>query len=278
MVSMSDFMSGNPAVDEARKKLLSQIVKSGLDTSPSSSSSTNSSSAVSSSKSSSSGSSNKSSGGVASSTTLRDYLSQHGLTPSVDDANRMVTIGGNTYSFGAIPGTRYDTSTGLHYVTDPDALNTAVGIGGKSPTNQQQNQPYIVVQQESQYDPMELINELKRAQREARIAALDKAKTAALGALDTEKANVAPIYYDKRNQAAAQSDIGAMNFAQYMAARGIKGAAGAMPEIYRQAGLQGQIGALDLQEAANLAAIERQRSLIEQGYASETHGRFLCSL
>ena len=58
-----------------------------------------------------------------------------------------------------------------------------------------------------------------------------------------------------------------MNFAQYMAARGIKGAAGAMPEIYRQAGLQGQIGALDRQEAANLAAIERQRSNVESGYA-----------
>jgi hypothetical protein len=54
-----------------------------------------------------------------------------------------------------------------------------------------------------------------------------------------------------------------------MAARGIKGAAGAMPEIYRQAGLQGQIGALDRQEAANLAAIERQRSNVESGYASD---------
>jgi len=137
--------------------------------------------------------------------------------------------------------------------------------GGTSSTP---TQPQIIIQQ-PQYDPMELINEMKRAQRQARIAQLDKAKSAALGALDTEKANVAPIYYDKRNQAAAQADIGAMNFAQYMAARGIKGAAGAMPEIYRQAGLQGQIGALDRQEAANLAAIERQRSLIEQGYASD---------
>lgn len=90
-----------------------------------------------------------------------------------------------------------------------------------------------------------------------------------MGALDTEKANVSPTYYDARNRAAAASDVGAMNFAQYMTARGIKGAAGAMPEIYRQAGLQGQIGALDRQEAANLAAIERQRSNVESGYASD---------
>ncbi len=64
---------------------------------------------------------------------------------------------------------------------------------------------------------------------------------------------------------------GAMNFAQYMAARGgIKGgAAGAMPEDIPAGGLQGQIGALDRQEAANLAAIERQRSNVESGYASD---------
>jgi hypothetical protein len=113
------------------------------------------------------------------------------------------------------------------------------------------------------------IEQLKAAKRESMLASLDKARTTALSSLDIEKANVAPTYYDKRNQAAAASDVGAMNFAQYMAARGIKGAAGAMPEIYRQAGLQGQIGALDRQEAANLAAIERQRSNIESGYASD---------
>ena len=54
-----------------------------------------------------------------------------------------------------------------------------------------------------------------------------------------------------------------------MAARGIKGAAGAMPEIYRNAGLQGQLGALDRQEASQLGAIERQRANIEAGYASD---------
>jgi hypothetical protein len=122
---------------------------------------------------------------------------------------------------------------------------------------------------QQQPDIAAYIEQLKRAQRESMIAALDKARTTALTGLETEKANVAPTYYDARNRAQAQSDVGAMNFAQYMAARGIKGAAGAMPEIYRQAGLQGQIGALDRQEAANLAAIERQRSNIESGYASD---------
>jgi hypothetical protein len=124
-------------------------------------------------------------------------------------------------------------------------------------------------QQQQEFDPTAYIEQLKTAKRQSLLASLDKARTTALSSLDTEKANVAPTYYDKRNQAAAASDVGAMNFAQYMAARGIKGAAGAMPEIYRQAGLQGQIGALDRAEANTLANIERQRSNVESGYASD---------
>jgi hypothetical protein len=129
--------------------------------------------------------------------------------------------------------------------------------------------PEIPAEQTVQPDITEYINELKEAERRARIAALEKARTTALTGLETEKANIAPVYYDKRNQAAAASDVSAMNFAQYAAARGIKGAAGAMPEIYRQAGLQGQIGALDRAEANALANIERQRSGIESSYASD---------
>jgi len=158
-------------------------------------------------------------------------------------------LSGSNYS--VVPGT-----TGL--ITASPAANKASLVP---------EQP--IIEQPKEINPQEYIEQLKAAQRQSRIASLDKAKTSALGSLDTEKANVAPTYYDKRNQAAAASDVGAMNFAQYMAARGIKGAAGAMPEIYRNAGLQGQIGALDQQEASNLANIERQRSNVESGYASD---------
>jgi hypothetical protein len=154
--------------------------------------------------------------------------------------------GGRTYLTGVIP--QYDDY-----------------IGVMNPITQQPQQP----PPQQQPNINAYIEQLKAAKRESMIAALDKARTTALSSLDTEKANVAPTYYDKRNQAAAASDVGAMNFAQYMAARGIKGAAGAMPEIYRQAGLQGQIGALDRAEANTLANIERQRSNVESGYASD---------
>jgi hypothetical protein len=181
------------------------------------------------------------------------------------NAQRSQAVAGSKFS--VVPGTNGLYSTGGTQKlgpTQPDQIAQPI----------QPLQPEQPVQQPlvQTVDPQDYINQLKDAQRQSRIAALDKAKTSALGSLDTEQANVAPTYYDKRNQAAAASDVGAMNFAQYMAARGIKGAAGAMPEIYRNAGLQGQIGALDQQEASNLAGIERQRANVNTGYASDVAG------
>jgi len=57
-----------------------------------------------------------------------------------------------------------------------------------------------------------------------------------------------------------------------MAGRGIKGSAGAMPEIYRNAALQSQIGALDKQQAAEHADIARRKSGIESAYQSDVAG------
>lgn len=213
-------------------------------------------------------------GGATSNTTpggnavynMRNYMSGYGKTPGYDSATGTVTIGGNSYQNGSIPGTYFDKGTGTHYVTDPTSFNSILGVN--NPTTPDQPQQSIMAQPED-VDTTAYINQLKEAQRQSRISALDKARNTALSSLDTEKANIAPTYYDKRNQAAANSDVGAMNFANYMAARGIKGAAGAMPEIYRNAGLQGQLGALDRQEASELGAIERQRANVETGYASD---------
>ena len=113
------------------------------------------------------------------------------------------------------------------------------------------------------------LRQLKEAQYEARANALKTQKNSALSSLDAEKSKISPMYYDKRNQAAAQSDIGALNFAQFMASRGVQGNAGAMPEVYRNAALQGQIGALNQQEASDLSSIENRRSDINRAYESD---------
>lgn len=157
----------------------------------------------------------------------------------------------------------------------------------------------VTTQQQAQVDVQQYLNELKEAQKQSRYAALDSAKANALTDLDTyktnqkatldtsknnnltaynnalassntaydaEQATIEPAYYDKRNQAAAASDVGAMNFAQYMAARGIRGAAGAMPEIYRNASLQGQIGSLDRAEAQDLTDLAGRRTATQTAY------------
>jgi hypothetical protein len=140
------------------------------------------------------------------------------------------------------------------------------------PRAERDSTPYIdyaalLAQQQAQYEAQ--IKAMKEAQIQSRINALNSQRTSALSGLDTAQSNLAPMYYDKRNQAAAASDKGALNFAQFMASRGVQGNAGAMPEIYRNAALQGQIGALNQQELSENAAIEAQRRDINAAYESD---------
>lgn len=154
---------------------------------------------------------------------------------------------------------------------------------------------------EPEFDPKEYIQDLLAAQTRQQLSALEAAQTRTLTGLDTtktgkqtaldtaknnyltnldtalqssmenisnEEAKIDPYYYDLRNQAQAQSDVGAMNFAQYMAGRGIKGSAGGMPEIYRNAGLQGQIGGLNRQQSANQSEIDRMRTTTQNQYGT----------
>jgi len=115
----------------------------------------------------------------------------------------------------------------------------------------------------------QMMNDLKQAQIRAQVAALDKQRDNSLSNLDSEQAGIGSVYYEKRNQAAAASDISAMNFAQRAAARGISGNAGAMPEIYRNSALQGQIGALDQAEAGANANIESNRANVRNNYEAD---------
>jgi hypothetical protein len=113
------------------------------------------------------------------------------------------------------------------------------------------------------------MQQLADAKKASTIAGLDTARNNSLSSLDTEQAGIAPQYYDKRNQAAGASDVGKMNFAQFMAGRGIKGSAGAMPEIYANAGLQQQLGNLNQQEQAQNDTIARSRTGIQNNYQSD---------
>jgi hypothetical protein len=113
------------------------------------------------------------------------------------------------------------------------------------------------------------IDDLNEAKRRNRIAALDTARENSLANLDEEESGISPRYYNARNEVAGQSDVGAMNFAQFMAARGIKGSAGAMPEIYRNNALQANTGRLNAQEQAERDTIARNRTGIQNNYESD---------
>ena len=119
------------------------------------------------------------------------------------------------------------------------------------------------------YDTTGVLNDLKQAQINAMMGNLDKSLNNSLVNLDQQQAGLGQTYYDKRNQAAAESDIGAMNFAQRAAARGISGNAAAMPEIYRNSALQGQVGSLNQQEAAANAGIDANRASLRNNYESD---------
>jgi hypothetical protein len=130
-------------------------------------------------------------------------------------------------------------------------------------------QQYVEELKAAQIRQQQYIEELKEAQIQQQIAALDKAKSNALSALADEEAGLKPQYYDEKNRAAARSDVSDLNFAQFMASRGIQGSAGGANQMYSNAALQGQIGALDRQEQAARDRIARSRTGIENAYQSD---------
>lgn len=146
---------------------------------------------------------------------------------------------------------------------------TGSNVKGIIPTTSNSITQPVTQPVEPEKSAQDMINEMIESQRKARIAELDKARDAALRSLEGEETQIKSAYYDARNRAAAQSDIGALNFAQYMASRGITGGAAGMPEIYRQAALQGELGALNRQEQAALDAIERDRTGVLSAYEQD---------
>jgi hypothetical protein len=114
-----------------------------------------------------------------------------------------------------------------------------------------------------------MIEDAKKARIASMLASLDKMYEAQLEAIAEEEAGVRPRYYDERNRIQGQSDVNALNFAQYMAGRGIQGSAGAMNELYRNAALQGELGRLSRQEQATYDALARDRARLKNAYESD---------
>lgn len=120
------------------------------------------------------------------------------------------------------------------------------------------------------YNPQSDIEKLKEAQRQQAIAALNKSRDSALSNLGAEKAQIQPMYYNKRNETSTGSQLQAKNFAEYMANRGLTNSGtNAQAEIARNVSLQGNIGALNQQEAAANADIARRETDVRNAYESD---------
>ncbi|MHC1722727.1 MAG: hypothetical protein AB9836_05930 [Aminipila sp.] len=181
----------------------------------------------------------------------RDYT---GMRAANDGANAIRTATGQSTYSSAVG----DLQRANNY--NPYATDKTYNIQGVSDTNSTTS---------GNYDIQDKINALNEAKRQSTMDGLTKARDNALSSLDERKSSLEPYYYNKRNQAAAQSDVSTMNFAQYMAGRGVSGNSAAMPEIYRNANLQNQIGALNQQQASDVASIEKDKSNLETNYQSD---------
>jgi hypothetical protein len=114
------------------------------------------------------------------------------------------------------------------------------------------------------------IDGLSQARRDKALADLGKARDNSLSNLGAEKAAIQPKYYDAKNQTAAGSQQQARNFAEFMAARGGTGSGtNAQAELNRGMTLQGNLGTLGRQEAADYSDIERRTSDLQNAYESD---------
>ncbi|SHI13697.1 hypothetical protein SAMN02745823_02720 [Sporobacter termitidis DSM 10068] len=87
-----------------------------------------------------------------------------------------------------------------------------------------------------------------------------------LADLETQRGNIKNSYYNQRNTAAGQSDVGAMNYAQAAAANGIRGSAAMQPELYRNVALQGALNNLNTAESQAYADLDTQAVTLQSNY------------
>lgn len=113
-------------------------------------------------------------------------------------------------------------------------------------------------------------DELAALQEQEKIAGLERVRAEALGALGAEEEAIAPAFAEQRAAQRAASRLGAQQFAEFMAQRGLTRAGGAaLGETQRLGALQAGLGALGRQEVQRLADIERRRTGIETGFAQD---------
>jgi uncharacterized protein YoxC len=134
----------------------------------------------------------------------------------------------------------------------------------------QQYQSLINAQNQKQADIEARINELNQAKQSQAIADLGKARDNQLSNLSGEEAGIKPMYYDKRNATAATNMANRRTLAEELAARGeSRSGVADQANISANMSLQGETGALNRQEASDIADIARRRTGVQNAYESD---------
>lgn len=114
------------------------------------------------------------------------------------------------------------------------------------------------------------MKELENVQNAKAIADLNKAKNTSLSNLNAEQVKIAPMYQQSKMNANTQSQMGARNFSEFMAQRGLSSSGvAAQGEINRMGAYQRNINDLNVAENNANADIARRVSDVNNGYQSD---------
>lgn len=154
---------------------------------------------------------------------------------------------------------------------DFDRLNQVNGLS--KPQNAQTVQatkPPTIKTVDTFKQQRDYINEMKEAQQKAQLERLAKARDSSISNLNSERAKIQPLYYNKRNETSTGSQLQAKNFAEYMAQRGQSNAgASGQAELARNVALQGNIGRLNQDEANAFTENDRMVTNVNNAYEND---------
>lgn len=217
------------------------------------------------------------------STTGKNLASQAlGITKAINQTTKQISPS-TTTRIAAPEASRLNIDTLKRIdqqVTSSDAPNKQNQTGVTTPTQfdmnaffsemQRQNQASLDAQNQQQSDIEARINALNQAKQTQAVADFGKARDTQLSNLTGEEAGIKPVYYDKRNQAAASNMMGRRSLAEELAARGeAKSGVADEANIRANMSLQGETGLLNRQEAADISDIARRRTGVQNAYESD---------
>jgi hypothetical protein len=196
----------------------------------------------------------------------------------IDAQNEYKSVGGDPNSVSAGYAMSKYQGTDGQYLNDIVAKNKGGSGGGSaasfaSGSSAAAQSPLSRSSSPLSSDISGMIDDFKQAQIDSRIAALDKAKSNALGAYAGAERGINQNAQGIRNTNSVTSQRGALDFAKYLASRGlVNSGTAAQGEISRNVALQGAQSQVESDRGNQLADVANARANIESGYGFDVAG------